>query len=432
MSLFNSITSTIESTIRAIDTTRVFTKSGVGLLLNNLTKEKKTMAATLRNSFEELGATYIKLGQLIASAHGLFPKEYVEEMQKCLDRVTPLPFCEIEKILKREFGGELYSIFKKIGKTPLASASIAQVHPATLSSGEDVVIKVQKPGIKKTLNADLNILYLAAFIFEKLTLVGARRSLTEIVNEFHKTIMEEVDFFQEAQNIKEFHRFLNSIGESNVVVPKFYQQASTARVLTMERLYGVPLTETEVLNKDKSFAKNALIHALNVWFQSIFHCGFFHADLHAGNLLLLEDGKVAFIDFGIIGRMEQKIWEALIDLIEGLYTKNYKLIANSLVNINATDKKVNITEFSRQLEKIFQNFYKVQNNLFQKREVDQSEINTLMMNLVEVSQENGLRIPREFSLLFKQILYFERYTKLIAPELDIVSADNIIMRPVLN
>lgn len=421
-STLENISNSISSGFRVLDTGRILLKNGAGFLLGSITGKEADGYVALRKSFEELGATYIKLGQLIASAPGLFPQDLVSEMQKCLDQVAPLKFSTVEKILKQEFKGKHKQVFTSIEKKPIASASIAQVHGATLADGSDVVIKVQRPGISNRLEADLNLIYLAALVFEKFAPGGSRAGLTGIVKEFHRTIIEETDFHQEAEHIESFDAFLKQTGETQVMVPRVYHKASTKKVLTMERLYGVPLTDLNAIRKISSNPRNTLTLALNTWFQSLMICGFFHADVHAGNLMVLNDSRVAFIDFGIVGKMKTEIWEALMGLVTAMGTQNYRLMAESLVGMNATNETVDIDRFARELETVFREMEQFSQDIQSTNRLDEQQINTMMMDLVNISQSNGLRIPREFALLFKQLLYFDRYIQILAPDMNITEA----------
>jgi len=429
MSVFNDIGSLMQSGLRMADMARVFSTQGMKMILDGILGKSLNAPERLRATFEELGATYIKLGQLIASAPGLFPSEFVEEMQKCLDSVAPLSFSTIRKVMRKEFGGREDQLFASIEEKPIASASIAQVHGARLATGEDVVIKVQRPGIESKLTADLNLLYLAAAVFDRFAPSLFKTSLKGIVEDFHRTLMEEVDFIKEATNIEEFADFLDKIGEKGVMVPRVYRHATTLRVLTMERLYGVSLADLNSIRKYVKDPELTLVTALNTWFQSLAICGFFHADVHAGNLMVLTDGRVAFIDFGIVGRFEKKIWFALMNMMEALATSNFGLLAKSLVEMNATNREVDIKKFARQLEEIFVNFNRFGEQILVEGIIDEAQINKMLAKLVEVSEQNGLKIPREFALLFKQMLYFDRYIRLLAPDLDIMNPDIIKIYP---
>ncbi|CAN1297516.1 Uncharacterized aarF domain-containing protein kinase At5g05200, chloroplastic [Linum perenne] len=309
----------------------------------------------LRKLFERMGATYIKLGQFVASAPTLFPPEYVEEFQKCFDRAPTIPFQEIQAILREDLGRPIETVYEYVDPTPIASASIAQVHGARLKgSQEDVVIKVLKPGIEDILVADLNFIYIVARIFEFLSPELSRTSLVGIVKDIKASMLEEVDFTKEAANIESFRRYLEAMGLTRqATAPKVYHYCSSRRVLTMERLYGVPLTDLDSISSLVSDPEASLITALNVWFGSLLACESFHADVHAGNLWLLRDGRIGFLDFGIVGRISPKTWEAMEMFLGSITTEEYDSMASALTEMGATNKSVDTTAFARDLEKIF-------------------------------------------------------------------------------
>ncbi|OVA17308.1 UbiB domain [Macleaya cordata] len=397
----------------------------------------------LRKLFERMGATYIKLGQFIASAPTLFPPEYVEEFQKCFDRAPTVPYEEIQAILRAELGKTIDSVYEYVDPVPIASASVAQVHGARLrGSQEDVVIKVLKPGIEDTLVADLNFVYVVARILEFLNPELSRTSLVAIVKDIKESMLEEVDFKKEAANIESFRRYLEAMGlRSQATAPKVYQHCSTRRVLTMERLYGVPLTDLDSIRSLVSSPEASLITALNVWFGSLLACETFHADVHAGNLWLLRDGRIGFLDFGIVGRISPKTWAAMEVFLTSIASEEYEQMASSLIDMGATDSNVDAKAFARDLEKIFSSiqastFYllivataremdtnrtAVSANLV----VDERQMNALFLDVVRVSESYGLRFPREFALLMKQLLYFDRYTRLLAPNLNMLQDQRI-------
>lgn len=396
----------------------------------------------LRKLFERMGATYIKLGQFVASAPTLFPPEYVQEFQNCFDRAPAVPFDKIQKILREEFRRPINSVYEFVDPTPIASASIAQVHGARLrGSGEDVVIKVLKPGIEDTLVADLNFIYVVARILEFLSPELSRASLVAIVKDIRESMLEEVDFLKEASNIESFRRYLEAMGLTRqATAPKVYEQCSTRRVLTMQRLYGVPLTDLDSISSLVSSPESSLITALNVWFGSVLSCETFHADVHAGNLWLLRDGRIGFLDFGIVGRISPKTWAAMDVFLTSISSEEYESMASALITMGATSKNVDAKAFSRDLEKIFSSIQgldteitvatargtttsatAVSANLL----VDERQMNALFLDVVRVSESYGLRFPREFALLMKQLLYFDRYTRLLAPNLNMLQDQRI-------
>mmetsp|Transcript_22463 Transcript_22463/g.62309 ORF Transcript_22463/g.62309 Transcript_22463/m.62309 type:complete len:561 (-) Transcript_22463:24-1706(-) len=394
----------------------------------------------LRKLFEKLGATYIKLGQFIASSPTLFPAEYVEEFQKCLDKTEPTTFSTIKQTLRAELNQPLESVFSKISPTPLASASVAQVHAATLaSSNQDVVIKVLKPGVEDVLNTDLSFIYIAAKVLEFISPELSRTSLSAIIGDVRSSMLEEVDFTKEAQHIQEFSMYLDQSGARSVATcPFVYKDLTTKRVLTMERLYGVPLTDLEAIRTVcRGSPEETLIAALNTWFGSVIGAETFHADVHAGNLLVLKDGRVGFIDFGIVGRISPVTWKAVEALLVSTTQGDYDTMARALLTMGATDEEVDIDRFSRDLEAIFKEIENIDSELvvapgsaggFQAQvTVDDTQVNRLLISIIRVGEENGIRFPREFGLLLKQLLYFDRYTQILAPGLQVLNDSRIDM-----
>ncbi|KAM4093597.1 hypothetical protein ACB094_06G130100 [Castanea mollissima] len=396
----------------------------------------------LRRLFERMGATYIKLGQFIASAPTLFPPEYVQEFQSCFDRTPAVPFEDIQKILREELGRPIDSVYEYVDPTPLASASIAQVHGARLrGSQEDVVIKVLKPGIEDVLVADLNFVYIVARILEFLNPEFSRASLVGVVKDIRESMLEEVDFYKEAANIESFRRYLEAMGLTRqATAPKVYQHCSTRRVLTMQRLYGVPLTDLDSISSLVSSPEASLITALNVWFGSLLACESFHADVHAGNLWLLRDGRIGFLDFGIVGRISPKTWAAMEIFLASIATEEYDSMASSLIEMGATNKDIDTKAFARDLEKIFSSIQDLDTEIVVATArgtntdataisanlvVDERQMNALFLDVVRVSESYGLRFPREFALLMKQLLYFDRYTRLLAPNMNMLQDQRI-------
>ncbi|WP_369600527.1 AarF/ABC1/UbiB kinase family protein [Hahella sp. SMD15-11] len=382
----------------------------------------------LRETFEALGSTYIKLGQFIASSPTFFPPEYVEEFQKCLDQTPPLPFHVIRQILLEDLGRPLDEVYAWIDTTPLASASIAQVHAARLVTGEDVVIKVQKPGVRTVLLTDLNMLWLMARVLEKLAPKLSWASLSDIVEEIQQTMMEECDFYQEARNLKTFREFLDRQGITEATVPKVYEQASTLRVLTMERFYGVPLTDLNSIRKVCKDPERTLITAMNTWFASLTQCDFFHADVHAGNLMVLEDGRVGFIDFGIVGRIPKGAWESMSDFITAVSMGDAHGMARAMVGIGVTKRQVDVDKLAADIRGIYSKLDEMVPDtaiLYDARETE-DDINSLIMDLIRLGEQHGLHFPREFALLLKQFLYFDRYVHILAPEMDMFMDERLM------
>jgi len=407
---------TVKGALRIGQTAAVISKTGV----NWLRGDRPPTPKLLRQTFEELGATYIKLGQFIASSPTFFPKEYVEEFQFCLDQTKSLPFSVMKKILLEEFDRPLNEIYQEIDPEPLASASIAQVHAAKLVTGEDVVIKIQKPGVSNVLLTDLNFLYVSARVLEYLAPKLSWTSLSGIVQEIQRTMMEECDFIKESNNIKEFKEFLKNSNNTDATVPEVYDHFSTRRVLTMERFHGVPLTDLETIRRYCSDPEKTLITAMNTWFASLTKCDFFHADVHAGNLMVLKDGRIGFIDFGIVGRIGSGTWEAISDFISAVMVGNFEGMADAMVRIGVTDSDINTMGLADDIRTLYQRMDSMTPDytVLEDPNKNEDEINNILMDMVKVGEQHGIHFPREFALLMKQFLYFDRYVHILAPELD--------------
>ena len=402
---------------RAGRTGFVLQKTGLRYLKD---RRSQSLPHMLREAVEELGATYIKLGQLVASSPSLFPHEYVEAFQDCLDQTTPIPFETVKQVMQEEFGSRLDELFVEIDPVPLASASIAQVHPATLRSGEEVVVKVQKPGVRDILDTDFQFLQFAAYLTERFSPKAWRSSITDIVSEIHNGMLEECDFLQEAKNIHAYQEFLDSTNNKKVKVPKVYQEATTKRVLTMERFHGVTLTDIDEVRKYSDDPEQALVDALDTWYSSLHHCQIYHADLHAGNVMLLEDGSIGFIDFGIVGRISPETWDALVSLTVSFPSGDFQKIAQALVTIGITKQSVDVERFAADIESLYKS---IDNDDGSQEFNDFAK--ELTLKISSVARRHGIRFPREFTLLVKQFLYFDRYIRLLAPELDMISEERV-------
>lgn len=405
-----------------------------------ITAVTEKLPIILRTLFERMGATYVKLGQFIASSPTVFPAAYVKEFQKCLDQTEPLPWKTIQQVVEAELG-PISQTFSYVDERPLASASIAQVHAARLLTGEDVVIKVQKPGIDDCLQADLGFIYVTARVLEYLQPELERTSLSAVAGDIRGSMLEELDFEKEARNTIEFRRFLQDNGLlKKVTAPLVYLEHTTKRVLTMERLNGVSMLDEETIrtvNKNPEVGTDAIITALNVWSLSLTSMPWFHADVHAGNLLLLEDGRVGFIDFGIVGRISEKVFASVTELSLALAANDSEAMAIALCNMGAADETVDTKQFGRDIERVLDRMNNVQTDITVmatqdgrvagRIEVNESEITDLLLELVDVAENNGLKLPREFGLLVKQSLYFDRYLKILAPNVNVMNDSRIML-----
>jgi aarF domain-containing kinase len=261
-----------------------------------------------------------------------------------------VPYADIKKIIESDLQKPVSAVFKSIDPVPLACASIAQVHRAVLTNGTEVVVKVRKPNVEESLKADLGFLYVGSKLLELINPDLSRLSLAAIIGDLRDSMLDELDFTKEAQNLIEFREFLRISGVVDATAPMPYVGVSSKKVLVMEYLKGVPLVDLEGIKKYSANPELTLLSALRTWALSVTNSDFYHADVHAGNLLVLEDGRVGFIDFGIVGRISDTVWQSLGQLTEAFVAEDYRGIATALVAMGATDATVDIDKFAGDLK----------------------------------------------------------------------------------
>lgn len=373
---------------------------------------KLTRPIWMRMAFEDLGPTYIKLAQIIASSEGLFPKEYSEEFRKCLDQVPPFAFSHVEQTLLEEFGKPYAEVFATFDPVPIAAASIAQVHFATLKSGEEVVVKIQRPKIEPLCRADMKIMLAIASIVAKVVPHANLANPVGVIEDFQTTLFEELDFRLEGQNMDQFNAILNYAKNPDVIAPTVHWDYTTPRVLTMQRFRGWRVDDSQGILSSPYDAEQKLVNGLRAWFQCVILHGFFHGDVHAGNLMLLSDGKVGFLDFGIIGRFNEMQKAMVVEYILAFQSSNFRKLADVLVNMGSVDKeKIDMEQFTSDLQRCYEPWL--------GKSYSELKFRELLPEVLRVSVKHQMRLPREFILITKQLLYFDRYAKALAPQLNI-------------
>lgn len=392
-------------------------RAGATIVWARLRGRRSEAPAILRKTFEELGPTYVKLGQLIASSQGLFPEAYCTEFRKCLDRVKPFPFADVQRTLRAELGRPIEELFSFVDPEPLASASIAQVHAARLLDGQDVVIKVQRPRIDALVEADLRVLHLAARALA-LSPRGELANPVGIVEDFEANIREELDFRLESANMAEFNRIMVLRGHAQVVAPRAVEGLVTRRVLVMERFFGHRVDDVEQLRASNVDGEEKLLAGMRAWFGCMILHGFFHGDVHAGNLMALADGRIGFLDFGIVGRFPRERREQVTDYLLAFASGDFRKLAEVMVAMGAVGTKVDLDALAKDLAVAYEPL--LASGLGAIKYAD------LMPAILRTSVRHGMRMPRDFVLVTKQMLYFDRYAKLLAPELNVFRDPRIV------
>lgn len=410
------------------------TASIAGLSALRVATGEKPDAQLLKETFEQLGTTYIKIGQFIASTPSLFPREYVEAFQSCLDQTTPLSYAYIEQVLNAElavYGETLEDRFAHIDKEPIASASIAQVHAAQLHNGDEVVLKIQKPNVETIMQTDLGVLHMVTKLLELMMPSMKFASIAPIIDEIRLRMLAETDFIAEAQNIRDFQQFLKTSGNTRVIAPKVYDDLTTKRVLTMSRLHGVSMVDETAMRQYCSDPAQVMADTLNTWFASLMLCNSFHADLHAGNLMLLTDGRIGFIDFGIVGKLKAESWRACMGMMQALQDNDYQAMAQYMIDMEMTHKhnQVDVAALAEDLQRMMKTIMAEDISFTSGMPVNikeqADELNKMMLEIVDVGKRHGIHFPRDFALLTKQLLYFDRFMRTLAPDMDMFSDNRV-------
>ncbi len=407
------------------------TASVAGLSALRVAKGDQMDAQLMRDAFEQMGVTYIKLGQFIASTPSIFPREYVLAFQGCLDQTTPVPFAKIRSVLIEELETDsrgLGDIFSYIDPVPLASASIAQVHKAVLADGRQVALKVQKPNVDTVMHTDLSVLHSVFWTLEKLVPNLKAANLSPIVDEIRARMLAETDFIAESRHIEQFLAHLKQVGNTKVTAPTVHHELSTKRVLVMDLLMGKSLIDDSLI-WDGTAGRNSkqiMSDVLDTWFLSLMMTGEFHADLHAGNLMLLDDGRIAFLDFGLMGQIQPSSLQACFGLVQSLQISDYRGMAQAMVNIGMTHTadKMDIDRLADDLHKMLG---KITPNTqpTAKADANNDSLNAMMLEMVEIGKRHGIHFPRDFALLVKQLLYFDRFMVTLAPDMELFEGERL-------
>ena len=378
-----------------------------------------TRPMLLRMWCEDMGPTFIKFGQIIASSAGMFPDPYVKEFQKVLDRVKPFPFAEVRRTLDEELGAEKAAHLIDIDPKQLASASIAQVHTAKLRDGTPVVIKVQRPGIIARCMADMKLMRLLAGMMARMRKNVELANPVGVVDDFTRTLTEELDFRKEAANLDRFNEIMRELGHKHIHAPVPHHEYTTRKVLVMERFSGLRVDRFEEIRARGVDGETKLVDGLRAWFQCVVFYGFFHGDVHAGNLMLLDDETIGFLDFGIVGRFDDHERYLVTDYMIAFASGNYKRLAEIIVEMAGAPPDLDMDGFVKDLGDTYRPLLTLSFG-----EVNYAEF---LPGIQRTATRHQMRMPNEFILITKQLLYFDRYAKALAPKLNVFTDPRLVL-----
>lgn len=351
----------------------------------------------LRAALEELGPTFIKLGQLLSTRSDLLPPDFVSELAKLQDAAPPVPVERIRALLRNELGADPESVFASFDNRPLASASIGQAHAATLRDGTPVVVKVRKPGAVQQVQTDLEILQNVAVRAMRTWEFARDIDAVAIVDEFATTIRAELDYLQEGRNAERFRQ--NFAGDRSVVIPRVYWECTTSRVLTLERMIGMNVADSDGL--DASGVDRGLVarRGAEIVLKMIFEDRFFHADLHPGNLFIHEDSTLALIDFGMVGVIDGELREHLSGIFIAIVRGDADLLASALISVSTTGASIDRVSLRDDLRPFLARY--------RLGSIRQTPFAKMLAELFTILRGNRVRLPRELVLLFKALLVIE-------------------------
>lgn len=372
----------------------------------------------LRLVCEELGPTFIKFGQLLSSRIDIIPPHVIRELARLQDRVPAFPFDEARKIIEEELGAPPEKIFEGFPDVPLAAASIAQVYRTTLPSGEKVVVKVQRPGIKKQVATDLNILEGLARAFERHVSESKGFYPVDLVRLFRKTINREMDFFIEARNAE---RFRHNFSESpDIRIPKVYWDFTTSRVMVMEDIEGVRVDEVDRLKAMEIDRRDIAQKGARAFLKQVFIDRFFHADPHPGNFSVLPDGRIALVDFGIVGRLDRDLLEELSGVLLAIANWDAAKAARHILRMNVSENEIDEDAYKSDLAYLIESYA--------GRPLRQVNLGSIINETIYMAGRYHVKVPADLVLLGKAIVTMEGVGRRLDPDFDMVSVSRDFAR----
>ncbi|MBW4674365.1 MAG: AarF/ABC1/UbiB kinase family protein [Desmonostoc geniculatum HA4340-LM1] len=372
------------------------------------TARRKIQALWIRNTLLDLGPTFIKVGQLFSTRADIFPLEYVEELAKLQDKVPAFSYEQVEAIIEQELGKKIPELFHNFEPIPLAAASLGQVHKAVLHSGEAVVVKVQRPGLKKLFEIDLQILKGITRYFQNHPKWGKGRDWLGIYEECCRILWEEIDYLNEGRNADTFRR--NFRGYDWVKVPKVYWRYTTSRVLTLEYVPGIKISQYEALEAAGLDRKIIARQGAQAYLLQLLNSGFFHADPHPGNIAISPDGALIFYDFGMMGQIKSNIREGLMETLFGIAQKDGDRVVQSLIDLGAIAPVDDMGPVRRSVQYMLDNFM--------DKPFENQSVAAISDDLYEIAYNQPFRFPATFTFVMRAFSTLEGVGKGLDPEFN--------------
>ena len=395
--------------VKQLGLTNLISKGGKILKLKPSKIAQLPLPIRVRLALEELGPTFVKLGQILSTRPDLIPQDYIIELQKLQDEVPPFAYDQVEQIIKRELGVDIPKIFKSFEQKPFAAASLGQVHQAILEDGDKAVVKVQRPDIEKVIETDLDILFDLARLTERHIPASRLYDPVGIVEEFTKVIRSELDYGTEGRNAERFMK--NFEDNKTIYTPKIYWEFSSRRILTMELIEGIKINNLKELDKIGYDRKKIAENVAKAFMKQILIDGFFHADPHPGNMLVMKDEVIGFMDFGMTGRLDEEIREKGIDLFIAVLERNPNKIINEMLNLGITYQEIDTRSLKIDIKEMLDQYY--------DKPLKEIKLGELISQLVEISIKYHIKMPAEFALLGKSLITIEGIGSELDPDFNL-------------
>lgn len=366
-------------------------------------------AVRIRRALEDLGPIFVKFGQALSTRPDLLPPDIAEELTRLQDSVPPFPGLEARMIIERAYGKPLNEIFEEFDDIPLGSASIAQVHVARLCGGREVVVKVVRPTIEKTIQRDLGLLYVLADLAGRYWKEARRLRPREVVAEYEKTILGELDLMREAANASQLRR--NFAGSDMLYVPEIYWTHARRNVMVMERISGVPISDIGMLRQQGVDLKRLAERGVEIFFTQVFRDNFFHADMHPGNIFVSPQGKYIAVDFGIMGTLSSDDQRYLAENLLAFFNRDYRRVAELHVQSGWVPAETRVDEFESAVRAVCEPIF--------ERPLKDISFGYLLLRLFQTAQRFNMEVQPQLVLLQKTLLNIEGLGRELYPDLDL-------------
>jgi predicted unusual protein kinase regulating ubiquinone biosynthesis (AarF/ABC1/UbiB family) len=387
-----------------------------GLLTRGQAEEPRLPSPDiLRRILLELGPVYVKLGQLLSTRPDVLPERYIDALTDLQARVPPVAWSAIEGLIIQELNNPISTVFSSIETQAVAAGSIGQVHRATLNDGRVVALKVQRPGIKQIVDRDIALIISVAELVA-LTEFGKDFDIVALAKEFTKAIVAELDFNQEADYTEQLHRNLaqsNWFEPQKLVVPQVYRELTTSKLLVLEWLEGVPILEAQLPEIDRAAKREEVTNLLfRAFFQQLYIDGFFHADPHPGNIFYLEDGRVALLDCGTIGRLDPRTQQILTELLLAIVDLDAKRCSQLTLDLAEGSQSVNLDRLTNDYDRMLRKYY--------NRSLSQINFSQVIYEILQVARQNKIKIPSNMGLYVKTMANLEGVARSFNPEFNLL------------